>query len=343
MAGGNLVDAPYVHVLAAAMAAGYVTAEPDTNASLYFHFNVATGSLADNTATIPVGTRVLTSRSDQQYWTEGSIQYFAETVGYTLKFNQSLAAALNSPGFTASFRLVLQHDPANGAWALSALPGRGTTFSAGDGQNLLGVMENYPTQIIVTDAQAARQRAFNEIAAQFLSSGMLARTDTPNVLTNPQAKIAFYTAPYDIPPNSTFDTVRSYCAGVSTPGFSGWHVPTYGELMVAFTGSGDSLRIRDAPDHQIWGGIFTSPNPNSVNAAFILVSDTFYEYGRPGMTDHWTGGPQDDKHDFMAFSVLPDGRVSVGSSGKWATSTQAMVVAFPDQQTARVICVARIP
>jgi hypothetical protein len=340
-ADGKFVGGTAPNEVSALMAAGFITAMPDTSGGLYFHFNVVRGSLDGQTAIVPIGARTITARSNEKYWTEGSIQYFAETVNYTLTFESPLAAALQSSGFTDSFRLVLQLDPANGAWALATMPGRSTTFSPQDAQNLTNLLDQYPTSALLEGVQSARSAAFNAIANQILSSGQIMRSKSPQVLLNPGAKLAYYTAPYNLPPNSTFDQARAYCASVSVPGYSGWRIPTQAELYTALTGSDDQMHFTDSPDHQIWGAILGSPQPNTVNASPLLLTDSFFELGRNGITDHWTG--PGTSHTFIGFTVHQDGHVSISGAGKWANSTQDMVIAYPDQQVARLICVASLP
>lgn len=68
------------------------------------------------TVRVAIGTRVITSRTNQRTWTEGAKEYTAETITYVIKRAPDIAVPGSADLGPFSFRLVIVNDPAVGEW-----------------------------------------------------------------------------------------------------------------------------------------------------------------------------------------------------------------------------------
>jgi|SRR5579862_195012 len=267
------------------LATGYASIHPMTGEAPYFSFNV-NAPMSNGNAVLTVGKRSIVGRSDAKDWTEGSIEYFAETVTYNIELEDKLKSATPVAFDGFSLRLVAFKDPAVGKWQVSTDPTRGTHYIQDDVNlvtNRLLSFGNSKVSDLTNQAAAAQKEAFDAIQQQLASDGLLKQDGSdPDVLISPRAHLAYYRKMNSGHGGVTIAQVEQYCEK-QTAGSYKWHVPTVDELTPATTVTGYNEQngasnggghLIDTPDGRLWGQLGRSSNPNTMLATDAYLTKT---------------------------------------------------------------------
>src|ERR1700729_2936389 len=119
----------YVALLAKA---GYVSIVPNTAGAPWWGLRTNGGTLAGSTYTVPLAKRILENRSDEQSWTDGTAQYFSETVTYSIRYAEAINTLSDPPSPRFTLRLVLVRGSSTDPWRVFNDPTRGTQFDHRD-------------------------------------------------------------------------------------------------------------------------------------------------------------------------------------------------------------------
>lgn len=271
---GNLGNSGDAALIAFFRQAGFVSAVPNTKGAPWWTFNASAGSLNDNQLRVDVGNRVIVGRSDQTRWTEGPIEYYAETIHYAVKLVDKIQATANAAPITGTLRLVLRKDPAIGQWQVFNAPDRGTQWS----QNDLAIVSDLVAQVgngflsdLNQQIQSAQISAFDQIEKYLADQGILAKSpEDANVLASTKSGLLFYKgALFPLSQNITIDSLEVYCGNLKA-GNHHWRLPSEAELdTVMRSDVPNSFGIVDTPDARLWGR-FTGAN----NQAIMVVTNS---------------------------------------------------------------------
>ena len=266
----------------------YASTQPSPGAAPWWHFNVSGGTLNGNAFTFNAGSRVISSRSDEQSWSENSVQYFAETITYSIELNDQLTKVVNASFDGLTLRFVAMKDPAIGTWQISSDPMRGTKFNQDDVtmlSNRLAAVGSGAIGILAVEINRARNEAFQEIQNQLASDGTLERSGTdPRVLVSKKNQIMFYKGDTIINPQSTtIGALKSYCSAIQAAG-KNWHLATSQDIqkMIAPVNSSSTvINVIDTPDHRLWEDFSTPDSPG-----FQFITDSAQMYFSYTQTSH---------------------------------------------------------
>jgi len=253
----------------------YVSTLPSPNSAPWWHFNVSGGTLNGNAFTFNAGSRVISNHSDKQSWSENGIQYFAETITYSITLNDQLKKVVN-PSFNGlTLRFVAMKDPAIGNWQISNDPARGTKFGQDDVTmltNRLAALGSDALGILAVEVNRARNEAFQEIQNKLASDGTLERSPTdPRVLVSRKNQTMFYKGDTINAQNTTIGALKSYCSAIRAAG-ARWHLATSQDIqkMIApLNPSSSVITVIDTPDHRLWGDFSTPESPG-----FQFITDS---------------------------------------------------------------------
>jgi hypothetical protein len=333
---GAVIEAPTAHAVSHLVATHHIGVTPMLRAP-WISFDIPTATISGDIATLLVGTRVVTGRSDERSWKEGSTPYYAETVSYRIEPLPGWSSVF-SP-VAGSFRLVLRFDNASNAWMIVPAP-TGTTFDLYDAGLIVPQFTAEGTGPLGEAVEHAREQAFATIADQVLADNQLAHTNVTFVLVSKRTGLAYYTNPAPLPSTSTITDARRYCAGISTPGYGPWRMPTAGDMRGMLVGAWgtlmtpSSVRFPDSPDRRVWGEIAAPPG---LGLRVRFASDTFSEYGRPGLTDHWQGS-SDNRFSPVMYVMQADG--SFGTTNEfWGMTPDQIALGYEGEPGVRVVCV----
>jgi hypothetical protein len=268
--------------------ANYASTQPSPDSAPWWHFNVSGGTLNGNAFTFDAGSRVISSRSDEQSWTEGSVQYFAETITYSIDLNGQLKKVVKAPLDGLTLRFVAMKDPAIGTWQISNDPTRGTKFSQDDVtllSNRLAAVGSDALGVLTVEIYRARNEAFQEIQNRLASDGTLERNATdPHVLVSKKNQIMFYKGDtINNPQSTTIGALKSYCSALQAAGKS-WHLATsqdIQEMIAPVTPSSTVINVIDTPDHRLWEDFSTPESPG-----FQIITDSAQMYFSYTQTSH---------------------------------------------------------
>jgi hypothetical protein len=175
--------------LAAAFAqAGYIAVQPNPNAAPWWTFAVHDAAVSGTVTTVVAGKRSVSRVSDEQKWTEGGLQFFAETITYSIVLNQRLQAVTQKVFEGHTLRLVAIRDPARGSWQLSRDASRGTHYGQNDAllvASELGTVGHDRLSALAGSIKDARTQAFDTIQRNLAAAGILEKDAAdPNILVS---------------------------------------------------------------------------------------------------------------------------------------------------------------
>lgn len=206
-----------------------------------------------------VARRIVIGRSNQRDWSEGSINYHAETISYRLDIVPPFALPAVPNGQSFTLRLALKFDPAIGQWRLAE---RGTQFDPRDAVNILTQMMNVGAMSraeLITAIAQAKIAAYDQIEQRLKDDGVLERVH-PAVLVSRANGRAYYIGVAPVRA-TTMQEALDACTRISEAGYGPWRLIAFGELTV-FSQDQFGSRFIDVPDGRLWGTT-GQPIPNS--------------------------------------------------------------------------------
>lgn len=264
--------------------AGLVEVVPNFSRAPWWNFRVSGGTLQGDTFTVEVAHRKITDHSNDKRWSEGSVDYFAETIAYRLDPVDKLAGVFSADATANSFslRLATKNDPAVGNWELAE---RGNEFDKSDGNSLQAWMSASGQKLAPALAQAihgAQSQVYDQIERNLAADGTLAKSPAdPNVLISTKHRLAYYTKFYSVI-RISLSEAEQYCANVRTAKYTNWHLASIDELATLDSGQHS---IIDTPDWRLWGDL---ARPNGVDTVNYLSSTP--TSGMPGVTEKYYSG-----------------------------------------------------
>jgi hypothetical protein len=330
---GRVQSSDNTNLIAFLANAGFIGILPQTSAAPWWHFNVSGGALENEQFTVLLGERVVTNHSDEKSWSEGAIQYYAETITYSIQLEQGIKSATNAQFNQNSFRLVLMNDPAVGRWQAIVGDVRGTTFNNSDSAAITrelaieggGFLNNLVSKI----SQAITQSS-DQIEQQLASQGVIARGREPGVVTSKNGNLAFYTTGASFDGRSLGD-IDTYCQALKIGSYRNWRWPTRQELGVLVSANGVLI---DTPDRRFWR-ILTTVGPDQIQ--FHIPTNTFVDNGGTAFNLANLNG---DKS--TAFYWLQELQINQNGTGGFMASPASLrnTAQVPLGGDARVICAA---
>ena len=316
---GNLQENFNTHVVALLVKGGFLDAVAAPESEPYWRLGVKSGTAKsegvldaqDRTYVIRIARREIVERSNERNWYEGSIQFFAETVSYKFVFDEAIAALVSRKEIgPAALRLVMENDPARGAWQISI--DRGTTSNDSELvtalNGVLDVAGQAAEQELLAKITAIRQQRYAAIEAEnakiannLATEGVIEHGTDPNVLVGRRSGLAFYIGTSGKAPSSIMDA-RSYCSKIQTSGYRGWRIPTRKELGTAVRDG----KLADAPDGRLWGNIAKIPdNVSEINfiTDVVVVQPPRNSTASPRMSIYNAEFPQSVFGDWVNASV----------------------------------------
>ncbi|HEY1707207.1 MAG TPA: hypothetical protein VGG10_03010 [Rhizomicrobium sp.] len=272
---GNLSGDPgEINLLALFARANLLRATPNMARSPWWQFTAVAPYWSNGTLLVPAARRVVTKRSEQAYWTEGSTQYYAETISYVLEPTAPLARVAKDLHVAGSLRLVLQNDPAVGHWQMDGDPLRGTKWSQDDGRALIRALIDIGgdhTVALHSQIQSARNSAFDLIERSLAGGGVMQRVaGEPGVLFSRANNLHYAVAGNLRLGSITVAQLRATCAQVHQAKLT-WRLPHLDELRTLFgrTDFFNQASVVDTPDHRFWPQFAAVAPPG-----LIVASDT---------------------------------------------------------------------
>jgi hypothetical protein len=194
---GNFITDQNTKLLDAFLKAGVLGIDANMNGNPWWTFtrtNNPAASFNGGIVSVPVATRQISKRSDQKTWTEGSVNYFAETVTYTIAVASPYTGGKSISLGPFSLRLVLVNDPAVGHWSTLQDPQRGTHFDTNDVSGVpAAITQGINIGDIVSAAQKAQQRTYQAIQDTYMADGRLEQNaKQPDVLVSQKLGMAYY-------------------------------------------------------------------------------------------------------------------------------------------------------
>jgi len=333
--------------------AGYLRVVPDTASSPWYSLtstDVTTAAYSNGAYILAIGKREIGGRSNERYWTENSVQYYAETISYSIDFPAKIKSALDSQIGAFQVRLVFANDPAVGSWKLSERSDLQSLSSDRDAvvSGLVAEGAKYAgtlSELLVR----ARKNAFDQIEHNLAASNVLERApDNNEVLINKSRHLAYLARPVSIshPPANTLERwwasggaytlaeVEAYCAGVHTPHYQNWHAPSAVEMDTVVIG-GPNPRLIDAPDGRLWGQLAVP----TIRGGDV-ESDTFVTTSLLHRTDE--SGGDDVGEGFITYVLYSDGRMVQGFVQWGPNMSRADIESHFVAGRAKVICVSTL-
>jgi hypothetical protein len=221
--------------------------------------------LNGNEFSVTAATRTVTGRSDEKSWSEASVDYYAETISYSINVENNIKTVAGITPSTSTLRLVAYKDPAVGTWQVLRDPVRGTKFNQNDAMaltNQLAAVGAKSLQSLATAIAAAREAAFRQIQSELAAKGILAKSDSNSaVVISRNNNLAYYVKANQFNSLSLRQAVN-FCGAVQALPYQHWRLPTQAELNIIFANG----RAVDTPDGRVWGPM---SQPTSVEVVFL--------------------------------------------------------------------------
>ena len=271
---------PAACALAQLVQTGGVRFAPIAEQEPYIALTSGSNSAAGGDVTLFSGRRRFSRSSEEERYSRESNEYFAHTVTYFIRGENSLLRPTRADGFGPfSIRLVYVRDPAVGHWRLESFTPRsgGETHGSDQGavQAILAEVSQRgcPTHVIAAAAAAARTEALNRIERRLADSGVLARGPAPNTLVSRRNRRIWYIASTDMRGRRWRD-MFTICNRVNVAAGRNWRPASLDDLNTLMTptpNNNDGGVLVDTPDRRFFG---------SIPGTFITSSLLTYE-GNP--------------------------------------------------------------
>lgn len=276
---GNLSNSEDAPLLALFQRVGIIRIDANPNGAPWWRFSFTTGTLARGQLSIEAARREITGRSEEKYWSEGSFEFYAETITYNLVLAPTIARVLDSPPVTGSLRIVLRNDPAVGTWKPYFAPERGIKWSRDDSgvvRNMLELTGKTFIPELGEKIQRARTSAFETIERQLASDGILERdAKDSRMLVSKKHKLRYNLgSTFRISQGVTLGQLKQYCRDSNVGKFA-WRLPAIEELGTIFGGHNffGGTGLVNTPDNRLWSDFAIPTSPG-----FFILSNTATPY-----------------------------------------------------------------
>ena len=280
---GVIANTEDAYLIALFTKSGDLHVTSNTNGNPWWIFQAPTSFL-----NVSAGTRKIISHSDERYWDEGSVKYYAETINYEIQLTDKFRALLNSQPLKASLRLVITNDPAIGTWQIYSAGDRGTHWSQDDQSVASSIFHQIGARYLgdfYKEIAETRSHSYDLIEQDLANRGVLGKfSGQNNVLASSQNKTLFFVGKvFPLSQSITVDFLENYCANLNVGKYH-WHLPTDGELMqIMHPVSNDgTYSLIDTPDNRLWQmslqpSMLDSAQTNAINGQITaIVSSTRY-------------------------------------------------------------------
>lgn len=286
-ANGNLSNSEDAPLLALFQRAGIIRTEAYQGGAPWWRFAMSVGTLTREQLSIEAARREIAERSEEKYWSEGSVEFYAETIAYKLVLSPAIAGAINNPSVTGSLRIVLRNDPAVGKWKPFFAPERGTKWLRDDSEVIRDMLELAGKAFVPElgqQIQRARTTAFDTIERQLANDGTLEKDARDSrMLVSKKHKLRYNLgSTFRISQGVTLGQLKQYCRDSNVGKFA-WRLPTIEELGTIFGSHNffNGTALINTPDNRLWSDFAIAASPG-----FYILSSTAKPYISYTATSH---------------------------------------------------------